>query len=309
MLLDRIKTTFPETLGRVAEIFVGVQTSADKIYIFEAMAETTETCTLRWNGRDWPIERGILRPSLSDTPLHPFQRSKPNTWIIFPYDLKRDTTGQMRAHLIQPSEIAKRFPDCWAYLNARRAELENRSIRGGPVAKRQWYQYGRSQSLTKMAEDKIILPILSLEPRYAYDDHGTFVTGGGNGPYYLIRSRTNSGVSNYYLLAVLNHQLSEAFIRTNTSVFRGGYYSHGKQFVETLPIPIPSEETKAEIEALVVRIINKQDGLALARTPQQRTQLSRLVDDLRQQIEYQVNRLFELTDDEIAIVNSVPVPE
>ena len=98
---------------------------------------------------DWSIERGILRPSLLDAPLPPFQRPEPNTWIIFPYELVRDASGRMRAHLIQPPEMAARFPGCWAYLNARRAELDGRSIVGGSAAERQWYQYGRSQSLTK----------------------------------------------------------------------------------------------------------------------------------------------------------------
>ena len=308
-LLDRITAAFPDTLGRVAEIFVGVQTSADKIYIFEATAETATTCTLRWNNQDWSLERGILRPSLLDAPLCPFQRPEPNTWIIFPYELVRDAEGRMKAHLIQPPDLASRFPGCWAYLNARRTELENRSIRGGPAAERQWYQYGRSQNLTKIEGNKIILPVLSLGSSYTYDDRNTFVTSGGNGPYYLIRARPSADISNHYLLAVLNHRLSEAFVRTNTSVFRGGYYSHGKQFIETLPIPVPGEETKTKIEALVVRLISKWDTLALARTPQQRTQLHRSVDDLRQQIEHHVSCLFGLTDDELSIVNSVPVPD
>ena len=308
-LFGRIKAAFPDELGTLAEIFVGVQTSADKIYIFEAVAETAATCTLRWNDRDWPIECGILRPSLLDASLRPFQRPKPNTWIIFPYELIPNARGRVRAHLIQPPEMASRFPGCWAYLNARRAELEGRSITGGPAAERQWYQYGRSQSLTKFQGDKIILPILSLEPSYAYDDRDTFVTGGGNGPYYLIRPRSGTGVSNHYLLAVLNHRFSEAFVRTNTSVFRGGYYSHGKQFIETLAIPVPGEETKAEIEALVVRLIGIQDESALARTPQQRMRQNRSINDLRQQIEHHVSRVFGLTADELAIVNSVPVPD
>ena len=308
-LFGRIKAAFPDELGTLAEIFVGVQTSADKIYIFEATAQTAATCTLYWNHRDWPIERGILRPSLLDAPLRPFQRPEPNTWIILPYELVANAGGRLSAHVIQPPEMARQFPGCWAYLNARRAELEGRSITGGIAAERQWYQYGRSQSLTKFEGDKIILPILSLEPRYAYDDRDTFVTGGGNGPYYLIRPRPGAGVSNHYLLAVLNHRLSEAFVRTNTSVFRGGYYSHGKQFIETLPIPVPGEETKAEIEALVVELIGMRDELALARTPQQRTRLNRSIDDLRQQIDHNVSRVFGLTNNELAIVNSVPVPD
>ncbi len=308
-LFGRIKAAFPNELNMLAEIFVGVQTSADKIYIFEAVAESAATCTLQWNDRDWPIERGILRPSLLDAPLLPFQRPESNTWMIFPYELVRNAEGRVGARLIQPPEMARRFPGCWAYLTARREELEARSITGGRAAERQWYQYGRSQSLTKFEGDKIILPILSLEPRYAYDDRNVVVTGGGNGPYYLIRPRPGAGVSSHYLLAVLNHRLSEAFVRTNTSVFRGGYYSHGKQFIETLPIPVPGGEAQAEIEALVVRLIRMRDALALARTPLQRTQRNRSIDDLTQQIERHVNHVFGLDDDAIAIVNSVPVPD
>ena len=308
-LFDRIQVACPDKLGDVANIFVGLQTSADEIYIFKASAETASTCSLRWNDREWSIERGILRPSLLDAPLHSFRRPAPNTWLIFPYKFVRDAKGRVKAHLIQPPEMVRRFPSCWDYLTARRAELEGRSISGGLAAERQWYQYGRSQSLTKFAGDKIVLPILSLEPRYAFDDRNIYVTGGGNGPYYLIRPRPGAGVSIHYLLAVLNHPLSEAFVRTNTSVFRGGYYSHGKQFIETLPIPVPGEVAKAEIEALVVRLIGMVDALALARTPQQRTQLQRSSKGLRQRINRLVSRVFGLAAEELAIVNSVPVPD
>lgn len=308
-LFDRIRATFPDELGAVAEIFVGVQTSADKIYIFEATSETATTCNLRWDDRDWTIERGILRPSLLDVRLQPFERPKANTWIIFPYDLVQNTEGRVRAHLIQPTDMAKRFPGCWAYLEARRAKLESRNIVGGLATERQWYQYGRSQSITKFGGEKIILPILSRGPNYAFDDRDILVTGGGNGPYYLIRCKPNTDISNHYLLAVLNHQLSEAFVRTSTSVFRGGYYSHGKQFIETLPIPIPNNDSKAQIEALVGHLIDKQDALGLARTPQQRTQLIRSIDDLKLQIEHLINGVFGLSEDDLAVVNAVPVPD
>ena len=307
-LFGRIKAAFPHELGTLAEIFVGVQTSADEIYIFKAVAEAAATLTLRWNDRDWPIERDILRPSLRKVSLCPFQRPKPNTWIIFPYKFVSGTGGRVRAHLIQPPEMALRFPGCWAYLNARRAELEDRSITGGSMAERQWYQYGRSQNLTKFEGTKIILRTLSLEPRYAYDDRDIVVTGGGNGPYYLIRPQSRAGVSIHYLLAVLNHRLSEAFVRTITSEFRDGYYSHGKQFIETLPIPVPGREIKDEIESLVVKLIRMRGELSRARTPQ-RTRIDRSINDLRQQIEHHVSRVFGLSDDELATVNSVPIPD
>lgn len=306
-LFDRVREQFPDRLGTLAEIFVGMQTSADEVYIIRAISETADTVTCRWNGQDWRIERDILRPCLQDAPLSAYARPTANAWIIFPYELVHTGT-RPQARLIQPNEFASRFPGCWAYLNARRADLNDRNITGGAAADRQWYQYGRSQSLTKFNTPKIILPVLSLEPRYAYDDTNVVVTGGGNGPYYLIRARQGSMVSNHYLLAVLCHPLSEAFIRTNTSLFRGGYYSHGKQFIRDLPIPIASPAERTVIDGLVVTLIDTLGSLAHARTPHERTLMERESADLNNQIEVRISAAFGLSMADLDVVRAVPVP-
>lgn len=266
--------------------------------------------TLRWDGRDWPIERAILRPCMLDVQLFPYTRAEANRWMIFPYELTPGTRRIRRtvARLIQPNVMAHRFPGCWAYLSARRAELQRRNISGGARGTRQFYQFGRSQSLTKFDSPKIILPILSLEARYAYDETNIIVTGGGNGPYYMIRPRPGSVVSNAYLLAVLNHPLSEAMVRTNTSIFRGGYYSHGKQFIEHLPMPEASDADRASIAALVMNIITANDTARAARTPHQRNLHERNVTALRAQIETRVTALFGLKSEDMAVARTVPVP-
>ncbi len=306
-LFSRIRAAHTNRLGDVAEIFVGVQTSADDIYIFQGVDDTATTISLHWNGRDWPIERAILRPCLHDVQLFAFARPEPNAWMIFPYELETDGT-RSKAHLIQPADMAARFPGCLAYLEARRAELEERHIAGGAAAERQFYQFGRSQSLVKFDSAKIILPALSVEPRYAYDDTNIVVTGGGNGPYYLLRSRAGAEVTDRYLLAVLNHPLSEAFVRTNTSSFRGGYYAHGKQFIEGLPIPLPNAEQRADIDSLVTQTTAALADVAAARTPRDRTLAERRVVDLRARIEASVTSLFELSAADLDIVYAVPVP-
>jgi hypothetical protein len=135
------------------------------------------------------------------------------------------------------------------------------------------------------------------------------ITAGGNGPYYMLRPRSlGEPVTNHYLLAVLNHPLSEAFIRTHTSVFRGGYYSHGKQFLEDLPIPIPNNEQRVAVEGLVVELIQTLDAIALGRTPHQRTLLDRRATDLRGQIESRVSALFGLSSADVEIIRAVPIP-
>jgi type I restriction-modification system DNA methylase subunit len=306
-IFNRVKTRFPTELGQIAEIFVGVQTSADPIYILKPTAETETIVSVNWDGRVWTIERDILRPCLHDAKLFPYSRAHANAWMIFPYELE---AGERRttARLMQPDLIARRFPGCWAYLTARRAELERRSVVGGSVGEKQFYQFGRSQSLTKFDSPKIILPILSLEARYAYDESNVLMTGGGNGPYYMIRPRAGADTSNFYLLAILHHPLSEALIRTNTSPFRGGYYSHGKQFIEHLPIPSSTVAQRTEIERLVGDVVAANDAADVARTPHQRDVHERNANALRDQIEGIVTQIFALSDADMAVIRAVPIP-
>jgi len=180
-LFARIQETVPGRLHEFADIEVGVQTSADKIYLLREVRSDANSITIQWDEREWQIERGILRPCLHDTPLDGFGRPKANAWMIFPYEIVNTPSGKLRARLLQPDEMGALYPQCWAYLNARRAELEQRNITGGAKAEHQWYQYGRSQSLIKFDRPKIILPVLSREARYAYDETNTIITGGGNG--------------------------------------------------------------------------------------------------------------------------------
>jgi hypothetical protein len=134
------------------------------------------------------------------------------------------------------------------------------------------------------------------------------VTGGGNGPYYLVRPRRDFPVTNQYLLAVLCHPLSEAFIRKSTSIFRGGYYSHGKQFIEDLPVPIAAPDERRSIESLVDALINTMDGVHSARTPHGRTLKEREAADIKSQIEARVSAVFGLSQSDLAVVRAVPIP-
>lgn len=304
-VLENIRTKFPKRLGKEAEIFVGLQTSKDKIYIAKAARETASTVYFSYNQKEWPVEKSILRPCLMDEQLYAFKQPQANSWMIFPYVLT-DTDKGVKANLIQPKELKQQFPGCFAYLTARKQELEARNITGGIESERQFYQFGRSQSLVKFNTPKIVLPILSKGPRYAYDESNIVCTGGGNGPYYMVRA-TNPDLSDLYLLAVLNHPILEGFIRTNTSPFQGGYYSHGKQFIENLPLPIPTKAEKKKIEQLVQSLMAALNNSS-ARTPHAITLRDRECDRLRKEIEDSITKIFGVTDEELEIIKSIPIP-
>jgi hypothetical protein len=97
-------------------------------------------------------------------------------------------------------------------------------------------------------------------------------------------------------------------VRMNTSTFRGGYYSHGKQFIEHLPLPPATPAQRAEIERLVAEIIAATDDLNSARTPHQQTLHKRRVSELRATVENRVSHLFGLSQADLSIANAVPIP-
>ena len=100
-----------------------------------------------------------------------------------------------------------------------------------------WYAYGRSQSLARfLSGEHLIWPVLSLDSNYVYDNDLVVFTGGGNGPFYGIEMNLAVEESIFYVQAILNHWLMELLVKKTASTFRGGYYSHGKQFIAELPI-------------------------------------------------------------------------
>ncbi|MDX1829266.1 MAG: N-6 DNA methylase [Lutibacter sp.] len=226
-LFQRIISTSTIPLKTVAEIPVGLQTSADPIYIFTPTKDDDTHFYFVKDEVEHRVEKGICKPSLYDVSYSSFDTVSANGQMIFPYEIKGDD-----ATVISEANFQNDYPDCWAYLNLFKDKLEKRSTNGKNP---KWYQYGRNQSLTKFHNtDKIVFPVLSQEPSYIIDETNFQFTGGGNGPYYSITS--NSDYSIYYLAGLLTHPIIEAMVKSRASEFRGEYYSHGKQFIENLPI-------------------------------------------------------------------------
>jgi len=305
-VFERLRAAHPTTLEQVANIFVGVQTSADKIYILTPLEETKTTAAFTdVTGATWTVEKAILRSCLKDVSLPAYSHPQANTYIIFPY-----TIVEHRARLYTPEEMQTRYPQCWAYLTAHQTTLEQRSIQGRTPET--WYRYGRSQSLTKFnGAPKLIWPVLSLEARYAYDDQDIVFTGGGNGPYYGLRPLPETALSIHYLQAVLSHPVIEAMVRAKGSAFRGDYRSHGKQFVKDLPIrqiDFTNAADKAAHDSIVDRVralIQATERVATATVPAQRRQAEQQAQRLRLLVERQIGDLYGITETDLVAVGAI----
>jgi len=303
---QRLETQNTTTLGAVSDIFVGLQTSNDKIYIIRPNSETESTVVFTDAQGVWQtIEKAILQPCFYKATLAAFSSPRPNAYIIFPYVVEGEV-----ARLYSEEEMVRSFPACWSYLNAYKDQLMKRNIHNYDDKK--WYQYGRSQSLTKFnGEPKLIWSTLGREARYVYDEKNILFTGGGNGPYYALRQKGRDVQYLYYLQAILSHPIFEAMIQVRTSKFRGDYSSHGKQFIQTVPIReidlrLSRDQMRYEkIVMLVQQLIAVTDNLKSAPLPTNRAILNRQGEALKKQIDQIIEELYEINSSELQLMKSL----
>ena len=107
---------------------------------------------------------------------------------------------------------------------------------------------------------------------------------------------------------MLNSRLLFWRLRAISNIFRGGWITCTKQYVETLPIRLidftnPSDKARHdEMVVLVERMLALHKQLTAARTGHDQTLLQRQIDATDAQIDRLVYDLYGLTAEEIAIV-------
>jgi hypothetical protein len=277
-----------------------LQTSADKIYIFQPQSETETTFKFTKDKVEYEIEKNICKPCLYDLSFNLYDSIKPNAQIIFPYTVEAD-----KAEVFSEDYFQAHYPLAWEYLNNFKPQLSKRSINGSKEPK--WYQFGRSQSLTKFQNShKLIWPVLSTKPNYIYDTLNTQFTGGGNGPYYSLIC--SSEYSPLYILGILSHPLFEALIKSGASEFRGAYYSHGKQFIENIPIKIidftngNEKKQHDNVVDTIKQLIETKANYNLVYIASKKSILQRKLDFLHNNLIEQVNTLYGLSNEDMNVV-------
>lgn len=222
-------------------IFNGIQTSANKIYIFKPTSEKGGIYSFVNDKQEWKVEKEATRPyyqtSRGDTGLNTYRTFKPNARVIFPYT--KNENGKLE--MIPLEEIKKKYPHLYKYLLAHKATLNaaTRDIKPEPTTPDEWFRYGRSQSLDACnLTQKIIVGVLSTGDKYAVDRFSTFVSSGGTAGYCVVALPENSPYSIYYVQAILNSNYLEWISSLYGEIFGGGFIARGTKVLKQLPIHI-----------------------------------------------------------------------
>ncbi|WP_160068682.1 Eco57I restriction-modification methylase domain-containing protein [Sphingobacterium bovisgrunnientis] len=243
-------------------IFNGIQTSANDIYIFIPTKDDAKHYYFSKKGVDYKIEKAITKPyfqtSSGEDNLNTYRTFKPNARVIYPYQ-----NTKKGVEIISLTDIQKKYPLAFDYLQKHKAILNNpkRDIKPVPATKDEWHRFGRPQGLNiSDKKEKIILGVLSSGDKYAIDNYGTLFTSGGTAGYCAITMPDKFDYSTYYIQAILNSKYVEWFVILTGEVFRGSYYARGTKVLNKLPIRKIAFDNAKE-KALHDKIVEAQKEL------------------------------------------------
>ena len=281
----------PKKLGDVANIFVGLQTSADDVFIMNFVSETARTITLHSKSleQDWIFEKELLHPIVSGTDVAAYAALPSRQFILFPYIVANE-----EAELIPLTTISDSWSRTNEYLKENKKRLEERE--GGKFKGQGWHRFGRNQNLGIQKREKLCVPRLVEYLHAAPDlDGAHFLDNVDVGGVTFKDSATRHSL--VYLLALLNSRVVRWFFPQVAAPFRGGFRSANKQYLSLMPfrpINFQNEAENAAHDAIVS--LAEQVLAAKQADPAADTQA------LESEIDAHVFRLYALTPAEIKIV-------
>ena len=312
-------TTHTRPLGDIVGddyIFNGIQTSANKIYVFVPISETRTTYTFKaFDGNEYEVEKAVTKPYFKTAQganaMSTYRTFKPNACVFFPY--KKNNNGYLQ--LIPLTTIQRRYPLFYAFLMAAKPELNkaSRDIQPKPTTADEWYRYGRHQSLEACeVEEKMIVGVLAQTDKYAIDNNGTLVSSGGTAGYCLVSVPSDSEYSIYYIQAILGSIQGEWLASLYGEIFRGGYIARGTKVLKQIPIREIDFTNQNEhnvhddIADRQKRLIELGDKISkAAKNRRSLIPLQRQFDLLKQEQQNVINMLYGMTNDEVSLIPKI----
>ena len=202
-------------------------------------------------------------------------------------DVKRWKVSWVRLYVIFPRRGIRiqDYPAVKAYLAQFKKLLTPGATDGRKAGNYQWYEIQDSTAYySEFERPKIVYPDIAVSPQFAYDETGAY---GGNTVYIVPTKET-------WLVGLLNSKLVFWFYTKTSTQIRGGFVRFIAQYVSQIPIPNIDPSQKALLENLVDKILSAR-----------RSTTDADVTALENEIDRVVYSLYDLTREEIAIVEGV----
>jgi len=236
-IFERLRE-LPVKLGDIADMFVGLQTSADTVFLFKDVQRSkSKTTKVRSKelGSEVEVESHLLKPVVRSGEIGRFW-ARPTALVLFPY---RSTAF---GHELIPDSVMRRdYPLAWKYLLANKDLLEQREH--GKFKETGWYQL-YPKNLDHWEKPKIMIPYMITDHAAWFDSDGLYFVNVTTGGFGL--TLPQSSISLSFITALLNSPVVDWFFKKVSTTFHGGYFAANKQFLVQLPIRLLDLESPAD---------------------------------------------------------------
>ena len=216
----------------VEKIKVGVQTSADEIYIVSQDEKGT-----------YELEDELLKRFLKGANVRRWEIAWNRLFLIYPYEARNGKTI-----LIPENEFKQKYPNIYRYLFRHKEALSKRW--GVNV----WYELPTVRNLEWFRQPKILTPGLSDKNNFAYDVGQYFYPKGGGGIFGIL-PKDSMKENVRYLLGLLNSKVLDYHFRHMSPMLSGKFWTYHKKYLEKLPIKLPKTPTQKEIAKKITECV------------------------------------------------------
>lgn len=227
-----------------------------------------------------PSSKEVVGPWLTGRMVDKWKIALPKHYIInIPSSSNRDWPWSGKGNRDAEVEFAKLFPAIHSHLTKDVNLLEKVKIRADQG--KFWWELRACSYLPDFAASRIIYPNMANEPQFCWEEREIY----NNDKAFIIPT------DDKFLLAVLNSKVSAFWCWRKLPKLMGATMEFRKVFMQHLPIPNATREPKQEITDLANQILDLKETVPDAD-----------ISTLERQIDERVYTLFDLTPDEIALI-------
>lgn len=214
-----------------ANVKVGIKTTADKVFIKNDYSEFGD------------IEKELIHELIFSKNTGKWrQKETPKKYIFYPYIIDNG---------VQKVIDTSYFPNSKKYINDNSKILKARKYFEG--SKKKWYEIWVSHSLFDFNKPKIVVPDISSESKFLYDESKKMVDGN----CYWITLKDN--IPNDYIFLILGLCNSKYIEKYHDMVFQNKLYSgkrrYVSQYINKYPMINPNSKEAKNIIKYVKMII------------------------------------------------------
>ncbi|MFA6468303.1 MAG: N-6 DNA methylase [Bacteroidota bacterium] len=297
-LFDKLRKHTP--LNKLADVFQGTGTRADKIFVVEILNRNDNHLKIRSldSSNEAIIEAEYIKPVMRGRGIKRYGLTETNLGIIVPYEKIEN-----KYSLLSEDKLRKNAPRLYHYLFDNKGLLNQREK--GRFKNIGWFRYGRPQNMEKLDNiEKLVFPDVAIRGEFYLDDKSRWLIDTA----YAITIKPSEKMNLKYFQAILNSPLLTYFLKETGTSLRGGYFRIKTAYINPFPIPsidISGSSDKARhdnIVNLVNQMLETKQKLSTSKTDGEVNRLEQHCESLDRKIDEAVYELYGLTEEEIKIV-------